>query len=139
MIELVIASRCIDCDRCVKVCPTDVFDAVPGGHPVIARQSDCQTCFMCELYCPADALYVGPDCERPEPVDEEAILATDWPQQYRRDSGWGKNRDRHPNEISFMQQMLPEALSIRASQPEPQRDPEPEPEPEPHVSQKPGS
>jgi NAD-dependent dihydropyrimidine dehydrogenase PreA subunit len=135
MIELVIASRCIDCDRCVKVCPTDVFDAVPGGHPVIARQSDCQTCFMCELYCPADALYVGPDCERPEPVDEEAILATDWPQQYRRDSGWGKNRDRHPNDVSFMQQMLPEALFIRASQPEP----EPEPEREPDTFQKPGS
>ena len=90
MIELVIASRCIDCDRCVKVCPTDVFDAVPGGHPVIARQQDCQTCFLCELYCPTDALYVGPDCEQPEPVDEQAITQTDWPQQYRRDSGWGQ-------------------------------------------------
>jgi hypothetical protein len=72
---------------------------------------------MCELYCPADALYVGPDCEQPEPVTEEDILATDWPQQYRRDSGWGKNRDRHPNEVWYMQQMLPEALSIRASLP----------------------
>jgi NAD-dependent dihydropyrimidine dehydrogenase PreA subunit len=60
MIELVIASRCIDCDRCVKVCPTNVFDPVPGGHPVIARQRDCQTCFMCEAYCPVDALYVAP-------------------------------------------------------------------------------
>jgi len=48
MIELVIASRCIDCDRCVKVCPTD--------------------------------------------------------------------------DVSYMQQMLPEALSIRASQPEPERE-----------------
>ena len=57
MIELVIASRCIDCDRCVKVCPTD--------------------------------------------------------------------------DVSYMQQMLPEALSIRASQPEPER--------EPDTSQKPGS
>jgi NAD-dependent dihydropyrimidine dehydrogenase PreA subunit len=115
MIELVIASRCIDCDRCVKVCPTNVFDAVPGGHPVIARQQDCQTCFLCELYCPADALYVGPDCERPEPVDEKTITQTDWPQQYRRDSGWGKNRQDHPNEVWYMQQMLPEALAIRKS------------------------
>ena len=40
MIELVIQSRCIDCDRCVRVCPTNVFDAVPGGPPVIARESD---------------------------------------------------------------------------------------------------
>ena len=114
MIELVIGSRCIDCDRCVRVCPTNVFDSVPGGHPVIARQLDCQTCFLCELYCPADALYVGPDCERPEPVDEQAITQTDWPQQYRRDSGWGKNRQDHPNEVWYMQQMLPEALAIRA-------------------------
>ena len=36
MIELVIQSRCIECDRCVRVCPTNVFDAVPGGAPVIA-------------------------------------------------------------------------------------------------------
>jgi formate hydrogenlyase subunit 6/NADH:ubiquinone oxidoreductase subunit I len=76
---------------------------------------DCQTCFLCELYCPADALYVGPDCERPEPVDEQAITQTDWPQQYRRDSGWGKNRQDHPNEVWYMQQMLPEALAIRAN------------------------
>jgi NAD-dependent dihydropyrimidine dehydrogenase PreA subunit len=32
-----------------------------GDVPVIARPEDCQTCFMCELYCRADALYVGPD------------------------------------------------------------------------------
>ncbi len=57
---------------------------------------------------------VGPDCERPEPVDEQAITQTDWPQQYRRDSGWGKNRQDHPNEVWYMQQMLPEALAIRA-------------------------
>jgi hypothetical protein len=61
-----------------------------------------------------DALYVGPDCEQPEPVDEQAITQTDWPQQYRRDSGWGKNRQDHPNEIWYMQHMLPEAMTIRA-------------------------
>jgi NAD-dependent dihydropyrimidine dehydrogenase PreA subunit len=114
VIELVIESRCIGCDRCVRVCPTNVFDVVPGGIPVIARQSDCQTCFLCELYCPADALYVGPDCDHPEAVDERDILATDWPEQYRRDSGWGKNRDRHPNEVWYMHEMAREALGIRA-------------------------
>ncbi|MGD0558953.1 MAG: ferredoxin family protein [Streptosporangiaceae bacterium] len=114
MIELVIESRCIECDRCVRVCPTNVFDAVPGGVPVIARQSDCQTCFLCELYCPADALYVDPDCEHPEAVDEQHVLATDWPAQYRRDSGWGKNRDRHPNEVWYMHEMAREALGLRA-------------------------
>lgn len=60
MIEIISDAACIDCDKCVEVCPTNVFDAVPGGHPVIARQSDCQTCFMCEAYCPVDALYVAP-------------------------------------------------------------------------------
>jgi NAD-dependent dihydropyrimidine dehydrogenase PreA subunit len=115
MIELVIQSRCIECNRCVRVCPTNVFDAVPGAAPVIARQSDCQTCFMCELYCPADALYVGPDCEQPEPVTEVQVTETDWPEQYRRDAGWGKHRDRHPNEIWFMQDMATEALQIRST------------------------
>ncbi len=52
MIELVSEERCIQCDVCVDVCPTNVFDAVPGGPPVIARKADCQTCFMCEVYCP---------------------------------------------------------------------------------------
>ncbi|HEV7965741.1 MAG TPA: ferredoxin family protein [Actinoplanes sp.] len=98
MIELVLADRCTSCDICVRVCPTNVFDAVPGGPPVIARQSDCQTCFMCELHCPVDALYVDPDCETPRPADPAAVAATDWPAQYRRDSGWGRWRGTHPNE-----------------------------------------
>ena len=70
---------------------------VPGGHPVIARQSDCRpaSCASCTA---RDALYVSPDCSSQEPVDEDAILATDWPQQYRRDSGRGKNRDHHPEQ-----------------------------------------
>jgi len=57
MIELVSRSRCIECNLCVKVCPTNVFDAVENDIPVIARPDDCQTCFMCEANCPVDALY----------------------------------------------------------------------------------
>jgi NAD-dependent dihydropyrimidine dehydrogenase PreA subunit len=66
VIELVVATSCTQCNECVKVCPSNVFDAVPGGVPVIARQDDCQTCYMCEMYCAADALFVGSDCEHAE-------------------------------------------------------------------------
>lgn len=88
MIELVSDTLCTGCDLCVKVCPTHVFDAVPGGIPVIARQSDCQTCFMCEAYCPVDALYVSPFADRPEPVDEATLVAQGLLGSYRRSIGW---------------------------------------------------
>jgi NAD-dependent dihydropyrimidine dehydrogenase PreA subunit len=65
MIELIVADRCTSCGECVKVCPSNVFDLRPEGPPVIARLADCQTCFLCELYCKADTLG-----------------------QYRRASGW---------------------------------------------------
>jgi NAD-dependent dihydropyrimidine dehydrogenase PreA subunit len=90
MIELLVKDLCTQCNACVSACPTNVFDAVPGSYPVIARQSDCQTCYMCELYCPADALFVGSDCDNPEPVDEAAIRASGQLGRIRRDSGWGE-------------------------------------------------
>ena len=79
VIEVISDERCIDCDLCVKVCPTNVFDAVPGDHPVIARQGDCQTCFLCEAYCPVDAMFVAPVID-PLPVgsnllDERYLVA----------------------------------------------------------------
>ncbi|WP_437819092.1 4Fe-4S binding protein [Sorangium sp. So ce1078] len=92
MIELVSDTRCIGCDLCVEVCPTNVFDRVPGGAPVIARQRDCQTCFMCEAYCPVDALYVAPEAEQPVPVDEEQLSASGLLGSYRAAVGWGSRR-----------------------------------------------
>lgn len=92
MIELVSVSRCINCDLCVRVCPTNVFDAVPNAPPVIARQSDCQTCFMCEVYCPADALYVAHDAEQPVAVAEAAVIASGQMGSYRAVVGWGAGR-----------------------------------------------
>lgn len=71
MIEILSADLCTACDICVRVCPTDVFERVEGGIPVIARHSDCQTCFQCEAYCPADAIYVSPR-RTPEPGDSTA-------------------------------------------------------------------
>jgi NAD-dependent dihydropyrimidine dehydrogenase PreA subunit len=92
MIELVSDERCIQCDVCVDVCPTNVFDAVDGGPPVLARKSDCQTCFMCEVYCPADALYVAPNADASVRVNEAELAAGGLLGSYRRAVGWGPKR-----------------------------------------------
>jgi NAD-dependent dihydropyrimidine dehydrogenase PreA subunit len=87
MIEIVSASRCIQCNKCVQVCPMNVFDAVDDAPPIIARQLDCQTCFMCELYCPVDALYVAPEAAHATPVSEEGVEAAGLLGGYRQ-TGW---------------------------------------------------
>jgi NAD-dependent dihydropyrimidine dehydrogenase PreA subunit len=92
VIEVVSDARCIDCNLCVKVCPTNVFDSVPGDHPVIARQGDCQTCFLCEAYCPVDALFVSPATD-PLPagsnlLDETWLIGAGLLGRYRHDLGW---------------------------------------------------
>jgi NAD-dependent dihydropyrimidine dehydrogenase PreA subunit len=96
MIELLIESRCINCDICVHVCPTNVFEPRPNQPPVIARQEDCQTCYFCEVYCPVDALFVAPPATPLEPDsplrDEAALVARGLVGSYRKDVGWGKGR-----------------------------------------------
>ncbi len=80
----------------MQVCPTNVFD-FSDGRPVIARQEDCQTCFLCELYCSVDALYVAPSAEHPTPTNEAEVVASGLLGEYRRYSGWDEWRDVHPN------------------------------------------
>ncbi|MFT4044131.1 MAG: ferredoxin family protein [Gordonia sp. (in: high G+C Gram-positive bacteria)] len=99
MIEVLSISRCTECDVCVRICPMNVFDAVDGAPPVIARQSDCQTCFQCEAYCPADALFVAPS-RTPEPADsplrDESHLAEhDLLGLYRERVGWRRTPSTH--------------------------------------------
>lgn len=94
MIELVSESRCIQCDLCVSVCPTNVFDSVPNAPPTIARKSDCQTCYMCELYCPVDALYVAPESDQQTTVNEAELAETGLLGSYRKKVGWGPGRAR---------------------------------------------
>jgi NAD-dependent dihydropyrimidine dehydrogenase PreA subunit len=92
MIELVSDSRCIRCNLCVEVCPTNVFDGAPDELPVVARQEDCQTCFMCEAYCPVDALYVAPNAEQKTAVEEGALIEQGLLGSYRKAVGWGGKR-----------------------------------------------
>lgn len=88
MIELLSAPRCTGCNLCVRACPTNVFEARPGDIPVIARPDSCQTCFMCELYCPTDALYVSPHAEQHVDVDEQALVRSRQLGSYAREMRW---------------------------------------------------
>ncbi|MFM0731299.1 4Fe-4S ferredoxin [Paraburkholderia sediminicola] len=92
MIEIVDAARCTGCNIYVRACPTNVFDMVRDGPPSIARQGDCQTCFMCELYCPEDALFVAPQVE--QQVEPASLAGSDEPVlgNYRCAIGWGRER-----------------------------------------------
>lgn len=92
MIELVSAERCIGCDKCIAVCPTNVFDRGVDGVPVISRHDDCQTCFQCEANCPADALFVSPFTAPQLPLDERTLVGCGLLGSYRERIGWGKGR-----------------------------------------------
>lgn len=93
VIELISTERCTNCNLCVRVCPTDVFDRTQSGPPRIARQQVCQTCFMCEVHCPEDAMYVAPTrhpAEAGSPhLDEQRLLREGYFGSYRARLGWG--------------------------------------------------
>lgn len=115
MIELVSAERCIGCNLCVKVCPTNVFDKTEH-EPVIARQSDCQTCFICEAYCPVDALYVSPYTDEQVAVDERRLAEEGVLGSWRATLGWGPGRTKLAaiDQTPFINRILPER-PIRAA------------------------
>lgn len=93
MIELIDAQRCTGCNICVLACPTNVFESVAGKAPKLARKDDCQTCFMCEVYCPEDALFVAPYADRTATVVELTVQTDRWLGSYRSAVGWGKGRE----------------------------------------------
>ena len=74
------------------MCIRDRFEAVPGDTRRAARQDDCQTCFMCELYCPEDALYVAPIADRSATAEERDAAAAALMGSYRSAIGWGRGR-----------------------------------------------
>lgn len=88
MITLISPSRCVKCNRCVSVCPMNVLEPASEAPPAIARQLDCQTCYMCELYCPTDAIYVDPHAEEPLAADEASLVQSGLLGSYRKAVGW---------------------------------------------------
>jgi len=61
MIDTLDQEKCIACGTCVEVCPRDVFRLhVAETYSTITYRADCQTCYNCELECPAGAIRVNP-------------------------------------------------------------------------------
>ncbi|MBW4079821.1 ferredoxin family protein [Paenibacillus sp. S150] len=108
MIELVSTERCIGCSLCVKVCPTNVFDRTDHA-PIIARQEDCQTCFICEAYCPADALYVSPYADEKLQANEQELAEQGVLGSWRAALGWGPGRTKLAarDQTQFIDRILP--------------------------------
>lgn len=63
---------CNGCQICVESCPEDVLRmSQETGKPFIAYPRDCESCLLCELSCPVEAIYVYPVLERriPNPLE----------------------------------------------------------------------
>lgn len=52
---------CIGCGSCVQACPTDVLRLNDKGTKAEIRYpEDCQVCYLCQMYCPVDAITIKP-------------------------------------------------------------------------------
>jgi NAD-dependent dihydropyrimidine dehydrogenase PreA subunit len=88
MIEFIAQDICNGCGKCVEVCPTDVFDPVPGQPPEIARLDDCHSCRQCALHCPVSAIYVTLLNKPSEGLDRGALIAAGKLGAYAEWLGW---------------------------------------------------
>jgi NAD-dependent dihydropyrimidine dehydrogenase PreA subunit len=116
MIELVLEDQCTGCGACVPACPSNVL-VLEAGKAVIARQDDCQTCFLCELHCPADAIYVAPDCETVLGITAAQATESGQLGRFRHLSGWGENPQDNPNEHWRMGEVFARAFAMAGVKP----------------------
>ena len=115
MIAHIFEDDCTGCGTCVTACPTHVLDARIDGPPRIARLDQCQTCFMCELYCDADAIYVDPDQHGPAPLSVEALARSGQVGRLRHDYGWDRpSQDDHLADFWRLGPLLREGAQIAA-------------------------
>ncbi len=56
--------RCVGCDACVAVCPTNVLDLINNKSRVL-RFQDCIQCEQCMWVCPTQALVMHPEGTEP--------------------------------------------------------------------------
>jgi NAD-dependent dihydropyrimidine dehydrogenase PreA subunit len=60
---------CNGCGICVEICPLDVLRMDRERKTAFIKYiEDCQSCFLCEVECPADAIEVIPIRERRTPL-----------------------------------------------------------------------
>jgi NAD-dependent dihydropyrimidine dehydrogenase PreA subunit len=91
MIEFINTDTCTNCNKCVEVCPTDVFE-LGSPVPVIERLDDCTSCMNCELYCPHDSIYVSPIRWPEENLDKQQIIASGILGSYARAMNWSNGQ-----------------------------------------------
>ena len=59
-IQRIDTELCIGCGTCVESCPMDVI-RMENEKAAIKYPEDCQMCRLCEIDCPAKAVYIAPE------------------------------------------------------------------------------
>lgn len=89
MIEFISEDLCTGCNKCVEVCPGDVFEVAEDVKtPQIARQEDCQSCRQCAIHCPSSAVYVTLLSAPLPQLDKAAVIQAGKLSAYAQWLGW---------------------------------------------------